>query len=146
MFSFYKGNPKNVQKNIDKLSVLAFISHIMVQSISFLAQIATFSKTLLSAPILMRVTSIICDLSLLTSPDDVRCLMSAMTDGGHKLHRYGCLQNRLCKCSNLVEKWNRLDHYVRNESQYAPLAYFPRLKSIPKITKILKFFLLLLLF
>ena len=34
------------------------------------------------------------------------CQMSAMTDDGHKLHQCGCLQKRLCKCSNLVEKLN----------------------------------------
>ena len=53
------------------------------------------------------------------------CQMSVMTDDGYELHQYGCLQKRLCKCSNLVEKWNWSDHYVRNESKCAPLAYFP---------------------
>ena len=52
-------------------------------------------------------------------------IMSDVIDDRHKSHQYGCLQKRLCKCSNLVEKWNWLDHYVRNESQYDPLAYFP---------------------
>ena len=37
----------------------------------------------------------------------------------------GVYRKRLCKCSNLVKKWNWLDHYVRNESQYARLGYFP---------------------
>ena len=69
--------------------------------------------------------TVICHLSSLTSVDYVRCRMSVMTDDGNKSHQYGCLQKRLCKCSNLVEKWKWLDHYVRNESQYAPLAYFP---------------------
>ena len=46
-FSFYKGNPKVIQRKISKTSVLALISHIMVQSISFLDQIAAFAKTLL---------------------------------------------------------------------------------------------------
>ena len=32
-FSFYKGNPKNIQRKICKRSVLALITHIMVQSI-----------------------------------------------------------------------------------------------------------------
>ena len=62
---------------------------------------------------------------LLTSADNVKCQMSAMTDYGNNLHQYGCLQKRLCKCSNLVEIRNWLDHYVRNESQYGPHAYFP---------------------
>ena len=46
-------------------------------------------------------TTYVRHLSSLTSPDYVRCPMS---DGGHKSHQYGCLQKRLCKCSNLVEK------------------------------------------
>ena len=50
--------------------------------------------------------------------------ISAMTDDRHKSQQYGCIQKRLCKCSNVVKKLNWLDHYVRNESQYAPLAYF----------------------
>ena len=69
--------------------------------------------------------SVICHLSSLTSADNVKCQMSAMTDDGNNLHQYGCLQKRLCKCSNLVEIRNWLDHYVRNESQYGPHAYFP---------------------
>ena len=39
-------------------------------------------------------------MSSLTSADYVRCQMSVMTDDGHKSHQYGCLQKRLCKCSN----------------------------------------------
>ena len=46
-FSFYKGNSKNIQRKICMRTVLALISHIMVQSISNLDQIATFAKTLL---------------------------------------------------------------------------------------------------
>ena len=64
----------------------------------------------------MQLMSVICHLSSLTSADYVRCQMSVMTDDGNKSHQYGCLQKRLCKCSNLVEKWKWLDHYVRNES------------------------------
>ena len=64
-------------------------------------------------------------LSSLTSDIICKCQRWQKTDDGHKSHQYGCLQKRLCKCSNMVEKWNWLDHYVRNESQYAPLAYFP---------------------
>ena len=45
-------------------------------------------------------------LSSLTSADYIRCQMSVMTDDGYKLHQYGCLQKRICKCSNLVEKLN----------------------------------------
>ena len=69
--------------------------------------------------------SVICHLSSLTSADNVKCQMSAMTDDGNNLHQYGCLQKRLCKCSNLVKKLNWLDRYVRNDSQYGPHAYFP---------------------
>ena len=49
---------------------------------------------------------------------DVRHLSLLTSDIWHNLqsHQYGCLQKRLCKCSNLVEKWKWLDHYVRNES------------------------------
>ena len=46
-FSFYKGNLKNIQRKICMRTVLALISHIMVQSISNLDQIATFAKMLL---------------------------------------------------------------------------------------------------
>ena len=93
-----------IQRKISKRIVLALIPHIIVRSISFFDQIATFAKTLLQTPISMRLMSVICHLSSLTSSDYVRCQMSAMTDDGHKLHHYGCLQKRLCKCSNLVEK------------------------------------------
>ena len=64
-------------------------------------------------------------LSSLTSDIICRCQRWQVTDDGHKHLQYGWLQKRLWKCSNLVEKWNWLDHYVRNESQYARLAYFP---------------------
>ena len=43
----YWGIPKHIQRKISKQIVLALIPHIMVQSISFLDQIATFGKTLL---------------------------------------------------------------------------------------------------
>ena len=52
----------------------------------------------------MRLMSVICHLSSLTSADNVKCQMSAMADDRNNLHQYGCLQNRLCKCSNLVEE------------------------------------------
>ena len=79
----------------------------------------------LIAPFFEKWESVICHPSLLTSADYVKCQMSAMTDDGTNLHQYGCLQKRLCKCSNLVEIRNWLDHYVRNESQYGPHEYFP---------------------
>ena len=61
-------------------------------------------------------------LSSLTSDIICRCQQWQMTDTSHQ---YGCLQKRLWKCSNIVEKLSWFDHYVRNESQYTPLAYFP---------------------
>ena len=90
----------------------------------------------------MWLMSVICHRWHLKSDIICRCQVWQMTDDGHKSHQYGCLQKRLCKCSNLVEKWNMhgarkhawrtqaawanwLDDYVRNESQYAPLQYFP---------------------
>ena len=69
----------------------------------------------------MRLMSVICHLSSLTSADNAKCQMLVMTDDGNNLHQYGCLQ----RCSNLVEIINWLDHFVRNESQCGPHAYFP---------------------
>ena len=44
---------------------------------------------------------------------------------GHKSSQYGCLWIEYQKCGKVVKKLNWKDHYVRNESQNAPPAYFP---------------------
>ena len=58
--------------------------------------------------------------SSLTSANYVRCQRWQMTDiSGINMGVYRSV------FANLVEKWNWLDHYVRNKSKYTPLAYFP---------------------
>ena len=70
-------------------------------------------------------SSVICHRWHLTYGINDRCQRWHMTDDGHKSYQYGCQVKRLWKCSNLGEKSNWLDRSVRNESQNAPLTYFP---------------------
>ena len=54
----------------------------------------------------MRLISSICHRWHLPIMSDIRCQRWQMTDISRM-----CLQKHLCKCSNLVEKWNWLDLY-----------------------------------